>query len=165
MSVHMEVDFGEPVAWGRAVQELFRPLWRWARYSVQRYMQRHARTHCPRRTGKLARSLRAKSKPFPRPTWELWGLYYGLILEHGSRGWARARRRPMKPYVFMKEGRLVVTYRVGFTYGRSGRVKATHWISRFFERVMKPYIYSSFRRVMIRLARESEARAKMGGRA
>jgi len=163
MSVTLEIDFGEPIAWGRAVRDLFPPLWRWARYSVQRYMERHVKAYCPRRSGRLAESLKVKSKPFPNLEWELWGLYYGLILEHGSRGWARARRRPEKPYVFQKEGRLVVTYKVGFLYGKSGRVKPTRWISKFLENVMKPYIIKSFKRVMIRLARESRARAKAEG--
>jgi len=156
MAIELEVDFHEPIAWGQGIKQLFRPLFRWARYSVTRYLERHAKRYCPKRTGNLAKSLKATSTPFPVPTWELHGYRYGLILEYGSKGWARRRRRPMKPYVFRKEGRVIVSYAVGFKYGRSGRVKRTRWISRLLKEDIAPYIIRSFKRVMIRLVREAK---------
>jgi len=100
---------------------------------VAKYPRRWDRTF---KKGRLKESIRFRKLS----SWEgeVRGVAYGLILEYGSRGWRRTRNRP---YVFdvkssrTRRGRrgrwiTIVTPRVGYKYGLSGRTPKTEWISK-----------------------------------
>ena len=101
---------------------------------VAKYPRRWDRTF---KRGRLKESIESRKLS----SWEgvINGVAYGLILEYGSKGWKRTRN---KPYVFdvktsrsrkrRSRGRwiTIVTPRVGYKYGLSGRTPKTRWISK-----------------------------------
>ena len=101
---------------------------------VAKYPRRWDRTF---KKGRLRESIRFRK--LSSYEGEVRGVAYGLILEYGSKGWKRTRN---KPYVFdvktsrgrkrRSRGRwiTIVTPRVGYKYGLSGRTPKTEWISK-----------------------------------